>query len=188
MSVDIITHRVMLLQRWLDRSSVANAPTPCGHAVVIGQFGCVVPVDFDAPPPIEFDVQAMPLFCSIEQCDGTGITTDHFDPDAPASQDDIGARLQHLCWKTQNGDLPALCLVGLEAEDEPIAAAVERAAFGPVAAEAPTIALALWPLAEGPRRTLRTILAAYRPALGATDPAIDDEPARQGAGVRDIWD
>ncbi len=129
----------------------------------------------------------MPLFCSIEQCDGTGITIDHFDPDAPPSQDDIAARLQHLVWKAQNGDLPALCLVGLETEDEPIAAAVERAAFGPVAGEAPTIALALYGLADGPRRTLRTILASYRPALGSIDPAIDDEPVRQPVGVHSIW-
>lgn len=186
MSVGTIPDRVALLQRWLDLSSVANAPTPLGGILSVGQFGCVVPVDFNARPPTEFDLQAMPIFVAFDQCDGTGIGTDDFDPEAPDTHKDIADRLSHLCWKITGGELPPLCVVGLETPDEPISAAVERAALGPVALEAPTIALPLWQLADGPRRRLAATLP-YRPAPGAVDPAIDDEPVRQPDGVGAVW-
>ena len=145
-----------------------------------------MPVDFAAPPPTGFDVQALPIFVSSEQCEGTGISADDFDPDEPDSQQDIADRLEHFLFKIGSGELPALCVVGLERADEPISAAVERAAFGLVAMEAPTIALPLYGLADGPRQRLAAALPLH-PALNSIDPAIDNEAAPESHAVRDLW-
>ena len=184
--MDILQHRIALLQRWLDRSSQANAPTPCGHAVVIGQFGSVLPVDLDAEPPTDFDLQAFPLFVPYQQCEGTGITIDHFDPEAPASQDDIFNRIQHVAWKCGTGELPVIAVAGVFDPSLPLSATVERDLAG-LASDVPVILLPLWQLAPGGQRTMRAMLPIL-PRPGAIDGAVDDEPVRQGAGVRDIWD
>lgn len=186
MTGDIITRRIMLLQRWLDRSSVANAPTPCGHAVIMGQFGCVVPIDFAAPPPTDFAIDCLPIFATFDQCQDTGITVDDFDGDGAPSQSDPADRIGHLLFKWGDGLLPPCVVLGLDDALEPPQAALDRAGLAGVDLSAfPVVGIPTWQLSDGARYRLRRRFP-FVPKPGAVDPA-DDETVRQPPGVRDLY-
>lgn len=94
--------------------------------------------------------------------------------------------MQSVAWKAGTGELPVIALAGVYQPDLPLSATVERDLAG-VASDVPVILLPLWQLSEGGQRTMRAMLPIL-PRPGAIDGAVDDEPVRHGAGVRDIWD
>lgn len=143
--------RLADLARWLASSSKARrtafTDTP------VGRYAVIVPCYFDEAPPIDFDVEALPLFVSMEQAEG--VATGPVVTIAPPSQDRAFQRLSHISWKCGT-DLPPMAVVGLDDPQEPISAAVERAgAAGVNVASFPVIAVPLWAFTPKERASLR---------------------------------
>lgn len=153
--------RLAEIRDWI-RTSSAPRRTPLGHPTNVGRYAVIVPVELDAPLPPGFAANALPLFVPKSQCEGLSLPT--IDKEAPASQDRMKQRLEHLLWKVQAKALPPCRFVPLPDGRETLREAMERAGAMDTDLDAlPLLGAPLWALSAWDRATIADRLLAIAP-------------------------
>lgn len=149
------------LAKWI-RSSSAPRRTPLDHPIIVGPYAVIVPIELDAPLTAGFAAEALPLFVPKAQC--AGVAVGRINKDAPASQDRMKQRLEHLLWKVQAKALPPCRFVPLPDGRETLRDAIERAGATDTDLDAlPLLGCPLWALSSWDRATIADRLLAIAP-------------------------
>ncbi|MBB5699993.1 hypothetical protein [Sphingomonas yantingensis] len=151
--------RIGEVLKWIQISS-APRRTPLNDPTIVGPFAVIVPSELDAPLTPGFAANALPLFAPKAQCEGLALPP--IDKEAPASQDRMKERLEHLLWKVQAGALPPCRFVPLPDGRETLREAMERAGATDTDLDRlPLLGVPLWALSAWDSASITARLASF---------------------------
>ena len=126
-----------------------------GGGTLIGPWANLVSADFDEPPSIEADAEALLLY--VPEAQAGGLSLPPIATTAPDSQPSALDRLAALIWKVRAGaELSPACIVGIADASAPLQDAVDAAGASGIDLDAvPLILAPLWPFTPAERASLR---------------------------------